>query len=183
MKNKAVFFDRDGVINEVIFRDSDKPIAPWSLEEFKLYDDIGDPLGQLRDSGYLLFVVSNQPDISKGLVAEEIVQKMNNVILSQLPIEKVVFCQHEDRHNCKCRKPKPGMLLDLANEYSVDLGSSYMIGDNWKDIDAGKAAGCTTILLEKDYNGSVEADYRSINLDEAVKIIKSHDRLLHSRTL
>lgn len=171
MKKKAIFLDRDGVINDVIFRGSNKPIAPWSLEEFKLYVGIEEPLRQLSDSGYLLFVVSNQPDISKGLVDIQIVQQMNDIIVSQFPIEKVVFCPHEDRHKCACRKPKSGMLIELAAEYGVDLNASYLIGDNWKDIAAGEAAGCKTILIKRAYNKTVNADNYVQSLDEVTKII------------
>jgi len=171
MKKKAVFLDRDGVINEVIFRGSDKPIAPWSLEEFKLYDKIGVPLKEFSDLGYLLFVVSNQPDISKGLVDKQIVERMNDIIISQFTIKKVVYCPHETRHNCKCRKPKPGMLIQLADEFGVDLNESYMIGDNWKDIAAGEAAGCKTILLKREYNKTVSADYRVQSLQKTINII------------
>ena len=171
MKKKAVFVDRDGVINEVVFRGSDKPIAPWSLEEFRLYKGIAEPLRQLSDSGYLLFGVSNQPDISKGLVDIQIVQQMNDIIVSKFPIKKVVFCPHEDRHNCTCRKPKPGILINLANEYGIDLKTSYMIGDNWKDIASGKAAGCKTILIKRVYNKTVNADYYVQSLDSVTKII------------
>jgi len=171
MRNKAVFLDRDGVINKVVFRGSDKPIAPWSLEEFKLYEGIGEPLEQLSDLGYLLFVVSNQPDISKGVVDKQIVQRMNDIIASQFPIKKVVFCPHEDRHNCSCRKPKPGMLIKLAEEFGVDLKRSYMIGDNWKDIVAGEAAGCKTILIKRAYNKTVNADYSVQSLQKITNII------------
>ena len=171
MKKKAVFLDRDGVINEVIFRDNVKPIAPWSIEEFKLCDGITEPLRELKNSGYLLFVVSNQPDISKGLIDIQVVQQMNDIIASQFPIKKVVFCPHEDRHNCSCRKPKPGMLIKLAEEFGVDLKRSYMIGDNWKDIVAGEAAGCKTILIKRAYNKTVNADYSVQSLQKITNII------------
>jgi len=173
MNRKAVFLDRDGVINEVIFRVNDKPIAPWSFKEFKLCDGITEPLRELKNSGYLLFVVSNQPDISKGLVTSEVVERMNDIIVSQFPIEKVVFCSHEDIHNCSCRKPKPGMIIELAYEYEIDLNLSFMIGDNWKDINAGEAAGCSTVLIQKAYNKNVKADFYIQSLAEATDIINS----------
>ena len=172
MKNKAVFLDRDGVINEVIFRGTDKPIAPWSIEEFRFIKGIKKPLEKLADLGFLLFIISNQPDISKGLIDIQTVETMNNTILSKLPITKIIYCPHEDRHNCSCRKPKPGMLITLSKEYNVNLMKSFLIGDNWKDIEAGKSVGCKSILLNKIYNKAVKADFYINSLTEALKIIK-----------
>jgi len=171
-ENKAVFLDRDGVLNKVVFRGSSKPIAPWSIEEFKPYEGIQDPLMQFKALGYLLFVVSNQPDISKGLVDRQTVEKMNDIITSSFPIKSVVYCPHEDKHKCACRKPKPGMIIKLADEYDIDLEKSYMVGDNWKDILAGKEAGCETILVKRKYNRTVSADYRVQSLQDIIGIIK-----------
>lgn len=172
MRNKAVFLDRDGVINEVIFRGSDKPIAPWSLEEFKVIKGLNKPLTKIVELGYFLFVISNQPDISKGLVDIPTVESMNSIILDKLPITKIIYCPHEDYHNCSCRKPKPGMLITLSEEYNINLLSSFLIGDNWKDIEAGKTAGCKTILLERKYNKSVKAHFAIKSLIDVLKIIK-----------
>jgi len=177
---RAVFFDRDGVINEVLFRGGEKPIAPWKLDEFKLITGIKKPLEKLHQMGFLLFVVSNQPDIAKKYVDFSTVNKMNEIILKTFPIKEIMICPHEDHHKCHCRKPKPGMLIDLSTKWLIDLNKCFIIGDSWKDIEAGRAAGCTTILLDKHYNRSVEADYRSKNLDDVVKIIKSHDHMLRS---
>ena len=171
--NKAIFLDRDGVINEVIFRGSNKPIAPWSLKDVILIPGIKNPIDKLCNMGFLLFVVSSQPDISKGHLKLHTVKKMNEIILDKFPIKEVSICPHEDRHNCLCRKPKPGMLIDLSKKWAVDLNSSFLIGDNWKDIYAGKAAGCKTILLDRQYNSSVEADFHINDLSEAVSIINS----------
>jgi len=177
---RAVFFDRDGVINEVLFRGGEKPIAPWKLEEFKLITGIEKPLEKLQQMDFFLFVVSNQPDIAKKYVDLSIVNIMNEIILKTFPIKEIMICPHEDRHKCHCRKPKPGMLIDLSKKWLIDLNKSFIIGDSWKDIEAGRAAGCATILLDKRYNRSVEADYHVINLDDVVKIIKSHDHMLRS---
>ena len=175
IRDRAVFLDRDGVINEVVFRGGEKPIAPWGLDEFKLIPGTKEPLEELSRTGYYLFVVSNQPDIAKRYVDASIVEQMNGIILETFPIHDIMICPHDDRHNCNCRKPKPGMLLDLSKKWGVDLRKSFLIGDNWKDIEAGRAAGCKTILLDKSYNKSVGADYRVGNLDFAVKLIKSID--------
>lgn len=171
-KKRAMFLDRDGVINEVLFHGSEKPIAPWKLEEFKLIQGMKKPLEELCQMGYHLFVVSNQPDITKGYVDTSTVEKMNKIILESLPIHDIMICPHDDHCNCNCRKPKPGMLLDLSKKWKIDLKKSFLIGDNWRDIEAGKAAGCINILLDKPYNKSVEANYRVKNLNSVVKLIK-----------
>ena len=168
-----MFLDRDGVINEVVFRGGEKPIAPWKLEEFKFIQGIKDPLEELSRMGYHLFVVSNQPDIARRYVDASTIEKMNEIILETFPIQDVMICPHDDRHNCNCRKPKPGMLIELSHKWDVDLKNSFLIGDNWKDMDAGKAAGCKTILIDKPYNKHVIPDFRVKNLEQAVNVIKS----------
>ena len=173
---KAIFFDRDGVINEVIFRggNNSKPIAPWKIEEFKLIPDIKKPLEKLGQMGFHLFVVTNQPDIPKGIVKFRTVKKMNDIVLNKLPINEIMVCPHIDNDNCNCRKPKPGMIISLAKKWGINLEDSFLIGDNWKDIESGKAAGCRTILIDKLYNKTVKADYRVENLTMSVEVVKSH---------
>jgi len=176
---KAVFLDRDGVINKVIFRNgnSSKPIAPWNLKEFSLLPGIKFSLINLKKIGFKLFVVTNQPDVAKGIIDFSFITKVNTIISRELPIDEIRVCPHVDSDGCHCRKPKPGMILSLAKKWDIDCKNSFLIGDNWKDIEAGKKAGSTTFLLEKHYNNDVEADYKSISLSEAVKIInKLHNR-------
>jgi D-glycero-D-manno-heptose 1,7-bisphosphate phosphatase len=172
-KNAAVFLDRDGVINHPIFRNGNsKPIAPWSMDEFCLIKDIGEHLRELIDEQYHLIIVTNQPDISKGIIDTSLVEKMNDKIMKTFPIDEIAYCPHEDFHRCECRKPKPGMILKLAKKWSVNLDASFMIGDGWKDIQAGISAGCKTIILDREYNKGTEADFHVKSIAEAVKIIK-----------
>ncbi len=173
IKNKAVFLDRDGVINEVVFHGSEKPSSPWKYEEFKLIQGIEKPLDELSSMGFYLFIVSNQPDISRGYIEAGTTEKINEIICKRLPIRDIVTCPHDDHHDCACRKPKPGMLIDLSGKWNIDMKKSFLIGDNWKDMDAGKAAGCTTVLIDKTYNYKVEADYRVHDLEAAINIINS----------
>jgi D-glycero-D-manno-heptose 1,7-bisphosphate phosphatase len=123
--------------------------------------------------GYLLFIISNQPDISKGFIEKEVTEKINQIIFERFPIKEISVCPHIDEHNCDCRKPKPGMLLNLAKKWDIDFNKSFLIGDNWKDMEAGKNAGCRTIIIDHPYNQSVDSDYRVKNLDSAVKLIES----------
>jgi D-glycero-D-manno-heptose 1,7-bisphosphate phosphatase len=171
--NKAVFLDRDGVINNVIFRNGNnlKPIAPWSMKEFRLIPGIEKPLLDLSKSGFKLFIVTNQPDIGNGVISQAFVEMVNENILSNLPIDEIKICPHVDLNGCDCRKPKSGMITSLAKKWDIDCKESFMIGDTWKDIESGKKTCATTILLEKHYNTNVEADYTASNLSQAVEII------------
>ena len=173
---KAIFLDRDGVINEVVFRGGNniKPIAPWKFEEFKLVQGIKKPLTKLSQMEFHLFIVTNQPDIAKGIIKSSIVKKMNDIVMNELPIDEIMVCSHIDSDNCNCRKPKPGMIISLAKKWGINLEDSFLIGDNWKDIESGKAAGCRTILIDKLYNKTVTADYRVENLTMSVEVVKSH---------
>lgn len=146
----AVFLDRDGVINEVIVRNG-RPYSPGTLADMRVCVGVPDALAALRAAGYLLIVVTNQPDVGHGRQRLETVVAMHEYLLANLPLDDVRVCYHTDADACECRKPKPGMLLDAAKAWEVDLRASYMIGDRWRDIDAGRAAGCRTILVGDGY--------------------------------
>ena len=173
MNNKALFLDRDGVLNYVIFRGSSpKPIAPWSFEEFNIIPGLEHTLNKIRNKKYYLFVVTNQPDISKGILSINSLNKMHKLLYSKFPITEIKYCPHEDKDNCNCRKPKPGMIFELSEKYNIDLKKSYLVGDNFKDIQAGKAAGLTTILIKKFYNKLFDADFKISKIVELLEIIK-----------
>jgi len=174
--SKAVFLDRDGIINRVVFRGSSKPIAPWTIDEFTFETDINMPLNEIKNSGYYLFVVTNQPDLSKGLVRPEVVTLFHKRISDELPINEISVCPHIDDHNCLCRKPKPGMILDLAKKYNIDLEESFMVGDTWKDISAGSTAGCKTVLIKKPYNTIVKAEIIIDHLRDLATLIKNEEK-------
>ncbi|MEK7286312.1 MAG: HAD family hydrolase [Nitrospirota bacterium] len=154
----AIFLDRDGVINEVVFRDG-KPASPRTMAEFRWVAGITEPLNDLQKAGFDLFVVSNQPDVARGLLAQSVLDEMTAKIMKETPIKAVFVCVHDDKDLCDCRKPKPGMLLQIAKENRIDLSQSFMIGDSWKDMEAGKRAGVTTILIRQPYNQGVLSDH------------------------
>jgi len=170
---RAIFLDRDGVINRVIIR-GNKISSPWKLEEFEFLPGVKDVLKKLREAGFLNIVVTNQPDVKRGNLKVEELEKMNQILKENLPIEEIKICPHDDSDNCSCRKPKPGLLIEAAKKYGIDLKNSFLIGDGWKDVEAGKAAGCKVILLKTDYNQEAQkkSDFVVENLEEAYKIIK-----------
>ena len=111
---------------------------------------------------------------AKGIIKSSIVKKMNDIIMNEFPINEIMVCSHIDSNNCYCRKPKPGMIINLAKKWGINLDESFLIGDNRKDIESGKAAGCRTILIDQFYNKSVTADYRVQNLTMSVEVVKSY---------
>lgn len=149
--NRAVFLDRDGVINRVILRDG-RPYSPISLREFEFLPGVAEGIDLVHRADFRIIVVTNQPDVANGLLRREIVEAMHEQICRNFPVDEIKVCYHVDRDSCECRKPKPGMLLEAAEEWSLDLDRCFMVGDRWRDIEAGRAAGCKTILVGKEYS-------------------------------
>jgi D-glycero-D-manno-heptose 1,7-bisphosphate phosphatase len=146
----AVFLDRDGVLNRAVIRGG-KPYPPASLAELEMLPDVKEALADLKAAGFLLLVVTNQPDVGKGTQSREMVEAIHARLRAELPLDDIFVCYHVDADACSCRKPRPGLLEQAALQYGIDLASSYMVGDRWRDIDAGHRAGCTTIFLDYAY--------------------------------
>ena len=167
---RAVFLDRDGVINRVAVREG-KPYAPASLEELRLAPDALESLRDLKRRGFLLIVATNQPEVARGKLQREAVDEINRAISAALPLDGVLVCYHSDEDGCECRKPLPGLLLQAARLHAIELAGSFMIGDRWRDIDAGHNAGCKAILIDGAYrerSPSREPEARVKGLREAV---------------
>jgi D-glycero-D-manno-heptose 1,7-bisphosphate phosphatase len=169
---RAVFLDRDGVINRAVVRDG-KPYPPASLVELEILPGVHEALQKLRDANYLLVVVTNQPDVARGTTKREDVELMNTFLASQLPIDDFKTCYHDSRDKCSCRKPLPGALLEAAQDYDIDLSKSFMVGDRWRDVEAGAAAGCKTFFINYRYAEQKPGapDFIVSSLLEAKKII------------
>jgi D-glycero-D-manno-heptose 1,7-bisphosphate phosphatase len=148
--NRAVFLDRDGVINGAVLRGG-LPFPPQSVQDVQVLPGVPEALALLRSAGFRLVVVTNQPDVARGRQTRAEVEAIHGFLTRTLPLDAVKVCYHDDADQCSCRKPLPGMILEAAGEFSVDLSRSYMVGDRWKDIEAGQRAGTTTILVESDY--------------------------------
>ena len=148
--SKAVFLDRDGVINKPIIK---KGISygPTKLKDFKLFPKVKNAVINLKKKGYKVFLLTNQPDVSRGKIKKEVVVKMHNYLLEKIKLDDIFVCYHDDRHNCKCRKPKPGLLIYANKKWNLNLKKSYVVGDRWKDIKAGKHVGCKTIFIDLKY--------------------------------
>lgn len=148
---RAVFLDRDGVIVVPEFR-SGRSFAPRTLGDFRFYPSAARSLARLREAGFLLVVVTNQPDIGNGLMDMAILEAMHARMRDELPVDLIKACCHAQGAGCVCRKPHPGMLLEAAGELGVSLAESFMIGDRASDIAAGQAAGCRTVFVDLDYD-------------------------------
>jgi D-glycero-D-manno-heptose 1,7-bisphosphate phosphatase len=171
-QKKAIFLDRDGVINKLIMREG-VGRAPYVLEDLVLIPGAAEACQKLKHADFLNIVVTNQPDVARGWVLRENVDLINNQIRELLEIDDIKICFHNNADNCSCRKPAPGMLLEAALEWKIDLAQSFMIGDRYSDIAAGVSAGCRTILVGP---GDTQGIYPTPNhkvdsLLEAVQII------------
>lgn len=147
---QAVFLDRDGVLNDAILSEG-RPYPPANLDELRISDGAEDALTRLKEAGFLLIVVTNQPDVGRGTQTREAVEEMNRELARVLPIDEFAVCWHDGREPCPCRKPAPGMVLEAAQRHHIDLSRSYLIGDRWRDIDCGHAAGVRTVWIDRGY--------------------------------
>lgn len=149
---RAVFLDRDGVLNQTTVRDGvTRP--PDHLGEFAFLPGVPDAVRRLADAGFALVVVTNQPDVARGVQSRERVEEIHDHLRRELPLLDVLACYHDNGDGCACRKPKPGMLLEAARRWSINLEQSFLVGDRWSDVLAGQAAGCRTVLVHTPYSG------------------------------
>lgn len=170
---KAVFLDRDGVINRSLVLNG-KPFAPTNLNDFQILPGVSDSLFSLKASGYLTVVVTNQPDLSTGKQTWESLNEIHAYLNSQCHIDMVKVCSHVSEDRCSCRKPNPGMLVEASKELGIDLSESYMIGDRWGDVEAGQRSGCkNTFFIDYGYKEKKPTgDFISVNsLRECTDII------------
>ena len=171
---RAVFLDRDGVINRALERDC-KPYPPRNLAEFEILPGVPEACAKLKGAGFLLVVATNQPDVGRGTLKQEIVEAIHDEMRRQLPLDRVEVCYHSGKGDseCDCRKPKPGMLLRAARELGIDVAQSWMVGDRWRDVDCGHAAGCRTIFIDCGYSEELKQkpDFSARNLAGAADII------------
>jgi D-glycero-D-manno-heptose 1,7-bisphosphate phosphatase len=173
---RAVFLDRDGVLNQPTVRNG-LPCPPSRVEDFELYDDVADGCARLKASNFLLVVITNQPDVARGTQSRKAVEAMHLKMQSAIPfLDRIEVCYHAGERygeRCDCRKPLPGMILRAAAELKIDLRSSYVIGDRWRDVDCARAAGCRAIFIERGYQESLREapDFTVANFTDAVSAL------------
>jgi D-glycero-D-manno-heptose 1,7-bisphosphate phosphatase len=175
MKSRAIFLDRDGVLNRPVIREG-KSYPPARVEDVEVYPGLREQLQRLKDRGFVLIVVTNQPDVARGTTPRETVEGINGLIAREIPaIDRFIVCFHDTSDGCDCRKPRPGMLLSGAAEFDIDLERSYMVGDRRSDVEAGIAAGSRTIFIDHAYREPppIRCDHRVSSTLEALTIIES----------
>jgi D-glycero-D-manno-heptose 1,7-bisphosphate phosphatase len=177
VRRRAVFLDRDGVINRAHEVDG-IPRPPDSELELEILPGVPEALLLLRRLGFTLIVVTNQPDVARGAQDRRVVEAMHARLLAELPLDEIRVCYHDDVDDCGCRKPRPGMLIEASRERGIDLAASFLVGDRWRDVAAGQGAGCRTILVDHGYAEGQRAapDVRVGSLEEAAAWIANNCR-------
>jgi D-glycero-D-manno-heptose 1,7-bisphosphate phosphatase len=170
--NPAVFLDRDGVLNDTVVTDG-VPHPPATLEELRLLPGVKESCDRLRQAGYLLIVVTNQPDVARGTQTRERVEAINERVREALAVDAVLTCFHDNADGCACRKPKPGLLEQAMHQWHIAPERSYLVGDRWSDVAAGQAAGVRSILIERSYSRpeKCRADWVAPDLPGAAELI------------
>ena len=167
---RAVFLDRDGVLVQELVVDG-RALAPLTLSDFRLVPEAATQTQRLRDAGLVCLVFTNQPEVATGELAVDVLTAMHRQLRATVPVDDIYVCPHHEADGCVCRKPRTGMLTAAAEQWGVQLEASFVIGDRWRDVDAGKAAGCFAVLIERAYSGCDTADARVRTLAEAVDIV------------
>ena len=173
VKTRAVFLDRDGVLNRPVVRDG-LSFPPARLDDFELYPDVIEGCAKLKDAGFLLIVVTNQPDVGRGTQTREVVEAIHATLRTLLPsLDGIEVCFHGGATHgdpCDCRKPAPGMLQRAAAAHGIDLKRSFLIGDRWRDVDCAHAAGCRAIFIDHGYREALREmpEFTVSNFKDAV---------------
>jgi len=147
---RAVFLDRDGVVNRAFLREG-KPYPPATLSDLRVLPGVREACHKLREAGFALILVTNQPDIARGTVPAEQVAEINVRLQRYLQLDDIRVCPHDDEAKCACRKPQPGLLIQAAETWDIELPASYVVGDRWRDVEAGHRAGCRAIFVDRGY--------------------------------
>jgi D-glycero-D-manno-heptose 1,7-bisphosphate phosphatase len=170
----AVFLDRDGTLNHQIVRDG-TPFAPDRFEDFRLYADAQEGCRALKAAGFVLVVVTNQPEVGRGTLAQAEVDRMHALLADLIPeIDRVEACFDPGRgEKSRRRKPEAGMVIDAADALGIDLSRSWMIGDRWRDVECGKKAGLRTVFIDFGYTDEVKSspEFTVRTFSEAVSVV------------
>jgi D-glycero-D-manno-heptose 1,7-bisphosphate phosphatase len=175
-RHRAVFLDRDGVINRALVRNR-KPYAPRHLGEFRLLPGAAEAAAQLKSVGFLIVVVTNQPDVGHGLTTPQALEAMHARLRARVPLDAILVCPHRQDAGCACRKPKPGLICQATTDFGIDVSRSYLVGDRSNDIVAGRAAGLYTVFLDRGYAEPLlePPDARAGSLRQAVRKILARE--------
>jgi D-glycero-D-manno-heptose 1,7-bisphosphate phosphatase len=155
---QGVFIERDGILNRVRV-ERQHQVSPLTLEEFHVNEALFPLLGKLKAEGLLVIGTTNQPGLSRGYQSRRELERMHEKLARALPLDDILTCPHDDADHCSCRKPKPGLLMEAAFKWHLELERSFVISDKWQDAEAARAAGCTSLLLQSPWVGNVHHDF------------------------
>ena len=170
MSRRAVFLDRDGVLTEAIVRDN-RAYAPVTMSEFRLVADAAIQVARLQAAGLICIVFTNQPEVARGTLARDVLEEMHRRLRAEVSVDDVFVCEHDSIEGCDCHKPRPGMIYEASARWGISVSASFVVGDRWRDIEAGRAAGCYTVLIQRSYSQCSTADVCVSGLREAVDAI------------
>lgn len=170
MSGRAAFLDRDGVLVETLVRGG-RAYAALTLAQFRICSDAPAQVARLKAAGLRPIVFTNQPELARGTLSQGVLDRMHARLRAAVGVEDILVCGHLDGDDCACRKPRPGMLEAAARKWAIDLPASFVVGDRWRDIEAGRAVGCYTVLIERPYSECREADARVPDLASAVDAV------------
>jgi D-glycero-D-manno-heptose 1,7-bisphosphate phosphatase len=164
----GVFMERDGVLNRARI-ERQHQVSPLTVEDFKVSVEAGPLLKRLKAAGLVLIATTNQPGLSRGYQSRRELDRMHAMLRAALPLDDILVCPHDETDRCPCRKPKAGLLLEAAFQWSLDLDRSFVISDKWQDAAAARAAGCTSLLIESPWVGNGHRDFLLPDLAAAVE--------------
>ena len=154
----AVFFERDGIINQYQ-RGQSKPLPPHSVEEFQIHPEVGALIEKMRSIGLMIFVTTHQPLVATGELDRRELKRMHLIMRSKLNIDDVLICPHETSDPCPCAKPETGLFKELEHQYRIDMDHSFIISDKWQDAAAAQVLGCVSVMLDSPWVGNGHRDY------------------------
>jgi D-glycero-D-manno-heptose 1,7-bisphosphate phosphatase len=177
VSKRAVFVDRDGVINRSDVKNG-KPYAPRILANFRLLPGAARAVEDLKAAGFIVVVVTNQPDVGNGLMRRDTLDAMHEKLRANVAIDDIMVCPHRQNEGCSCRKPKPGMIRQAIRRWGIDASKSYMVGDRGADVVAGHAAGLYTVFVDRGYAEAltIRPDLKVRSLGQAASRILQRSR-------
>lgn len=165
---KAVFIERDGILNEVR-QGPRQQITPLTMEEFVLKTERQRHLRMLKQAGFVLIATTNQPGLSRGYQSRRELDRMHDLLRRTFPLDEIMVCPHDTDDDCPCRKPKPGLLIEAGFKWHLNLDHSFVISDKWQDSEAARTAGCTSLLLQSPYVGNAHHDFILPDFDSLIE--------------
>ena len=154
----GVFIERDGVLNHARV-ERQHQVSPLTLDDFQVKAEAAPLLKRLKSAGFLLIATTNQPGISRGYQSRRELERMHDVLRATFSLDDILICPHDETDHCPCRKPKPGLLMEAAFKWRLNLDRSYVISDKWQDAEAARTAGCTSLMLPSPWLGPVHKDF------------------------